>query len=252
MCGDYNIDLLQIQSNHHLHSYFETILSKGFFPHITRLSAASNFPCNTLIDNILTNNIDEFSTVKPGILINDISDHKMIFIYIENYNYVKKVNKFIEIEKKDDLSHKRFIDELKSLNICDQLNQPNGDNLQENYETFMYLLNYAKELHLPRKKVKYNTNKHKKSKWMTDAILNSIKTRDQLYKALVQTDLSNDILYNTLKHEFKTYRAALRKSIREAKRQHYVRTFNIFKNDIKKTWSIMLDIFVLPVILIQI
>ena len=242
ICGDYNIDLLQIQSNHHLHSYFETILSKGFFPHITlptRLSAASNFTCNTLIDNILTNNIDEFSTVKPGILINDISDHKMIFIYIENYNYVKKVDKFIEIEKKDNLSHKRFIDELKSLNICDQLNQPNGDNLQENYETFMYLLNYAKELHLPRKKVKYNKNKHKKSKWMTDAILNSIKTRDQLYKALVQTDLNNDILYNTLKHEFKTYRAALRKSIREAKRQHYVRTFNIFKNDIKKTWSII-------------
>ena len=99
ICGDYNIELLQIQSNHHFHSYFETILSKGFFPHITlptRLSAASNFACNTLIDNILTNNIDEFSTVKPGILINDISDHRMIFIHIENYNYVQKVNKFIE------------------------------------------------------------------------------------------------------------------------------------------------------------
>ena len=37
-----------------------------------------------------------------------------------------------------------------------------------------------------------------------------------------------------LKEEFMLYRAQLRKSIREAKRINYMKTFNIFKNDIKK------------------
>ena len=37
----------------------------------------------TLIDNILTNNIDETAQSKSGLLVHDISDHKIIF-YISN------------------------------------------------------------------------------------------------------------------------------------------------------------------------
>ena len=90
VCGDFNIDLLRIHSNHHFHSY----LSKGFFPTITlptRLSDA----CNTLIDNILTNNIEDFNSTKSGILINDITDHKIMFTYIESCTCVNKVDKWI-------------------------------------------------------------------------------------------------------------------------------------------------------------
>ena len=74
---------------------------------------------------------------------------------------------------------------------------------------------------------------------MTSEILHSINIKDKLYKKLIQTDIQNITLYSTLKEEFKLYRAQLRKSIREAKRIYYMKTFNIFKNDIKKTWSII-------------
>ena len=127
ICGDFNIDLLQIHSNNHYHSYFESILSNGFFPTITlptRLSDASNFTCNTLIDNILTNNINDLDITSSGILINDISDHKMMFIYIENCNYIVKTDQFIEIEKNVAL-YEKFIEELKSLNVYEELSQRN-------------------------------------------------------------------------------------------------------------------------------
>ena len=52
---------------------------------------------------------------------------------------------------------------------------------------------------------------HKKSKWITNGILNSINKKDKLYKTLIQTDTNNTVLYERLKTEFKEYRAALEK-----------------------------------------
>ena len=158
----------------------------------------------------------------------------MIFTYIESCTCINKVDKWIEIETNNESSYTKCIDELETLNISDQLNPRYNSNIQENYETFSYLVNYAKELHLSKKMVKYNKTKHKKCKWMTDDILKSINTRDKLYKRLVQTDLGNCDLYNRLKNEYKTFRATLRRSIREAKRLYYMKTFNLYKNDIKK------------------
>ena len=63
--------------------------------------------------------------------------------------------------------------------------------------------------------------------------------KDKLYKTLIQTDLDNTVLYDRLKTEFKDYRASLRKIIRKAKRDYYTHIFNRYKNDIKKTWSLI-------------
>ena len=47
--------------------------------------------------------MDENPVSKSGILINDISDHKMSVTYIEKTAYVKK-KKFIDTEKRDEIS----------------------------------------------------------------------------------------------------------------------------------------------------
>ena len=51
------------------------------------------------------------------------------------------------------------------------------------------------------------------SKWISNGILNSINTKDKLYKVLIQTDSanSNTVLHERLFGEFKQYRAELRK-----------------------------------------
>ena len=177
--------------------------------------------------------------MKAGIIINDISDHKMIFTFLEIDSYVEKVDRYIEIEKKDEKSLQSFINELKSLNIYDQFDSNN--NPEKNYNIFSSLLRTAREKHLPKKRVKYNKKKHKKNKWMTNGILESINNKDILYKLLIQTDPQNEPLFNNLKFEYKAYRASLRRSIREAKRLYYMNKFNAFKNDIKKTWTLIND-----------
>ena len=42
-----------------------------------------------------------------------------------------------------------------------------------------------------------------------------------------------------LKTEFNNYKKILRRSINEAKRQYYSRTFELYKNNIKQTWSVI-------------
>ena len=76
---------------------------------------------------------------------------------------------------------------------------------------------------------------------MTNGILESINTKDKLYKIFIQADKANVDRFNTLKSDYQAYRARLRKTIREAKRMFYARTFLMYKNDMKKTWGVISD-----------
>ena len=233
ICGDFNINLLDNNSNDHVNEYFESICSRRFFLRIT-LPTRIQPPSFSLIDNIITNDIDETSISISGLLINDLSDHKIFFTFHKNKSYLEKVNKFIEVETRDARSINNFVNELKDLNIYDQLDKQLTNDPNANYELFNDLLNNARAKHLPKKRVKYQKMLHKKSKWITNGILNSINKKDKLYKTLIQTDTNNTILYERLKTEFNEYRAGLRKIIRKAKRDFYIHIYNRHKNDIKK------------------
>ena len=130
---------------------------------------------------------------------------------------------------------------MDALNICDELNQSIDGNPEENYEVFLKLIKDVKDKCLPKKVVKYNKKNHKKSKWMTSALLKSINTKNQLYKEWIKTNVNDLNLFSRRKDEFKSYYNTLRRSIKEAKRLYYTRTFAIYKNDIKQTWTIIKD-----------
>ena len=56
---------------------------------------------------------------------------------------------------------------------------------------------------------------------------------------MIQSNWQDVTFYNELRSQYKRYRAILRKNIREAKRLYHIRIFNIFKNDIKKNYSLI-------------
>ena len=60
------------------------------------------------------------------------------------------------------------------------------------------LISYVRKKHLPKKLIKYNKKKHKKSKWITNGILRSITTKDKLYKIMIQTDNDNQAIFDAL------------------------------------------------------
>ena len=77
MCGNYNVDLLKLNSTPFNKNYFDNILSAGYIPKITlptRLSQNS-----TLIDNILITNLS--TDLSAYILDMHISDHQPIILF---------------------------------------------------------------------------------------------------------------------------------------------------------------------------
>ena len=78
ICGDININLLDINSNQHVKEYFELICSKGF-SHRIMPPTRTQPPAISLIDDILANNINEAANSMSRLLIDDLSDHTMIF-----------------------------------------------------------------------------------------------------------------------------------------------------------------------------
>ena len=75
---------------------------------------------------------------------------------------------------------------------------------------------------------------------MTNGILKSINTKDKLYKNLVKMNINN-VKYTALKAEFTNFKNTLHRSINAAKQLYYMRTFALYKNDIKQTWSVIKD-----------
>ena len=192
---------------HRFDKLFDHIIYSGFFPKIT---LPTRF---FLIDNVVSTSIEEKEV--SGILLNHVSDHQLLFTFIENLTYIEKVPKFINIQKTDPLSVDNFINELREQHIYDRMHQPLDSNPNDNYEIFITPFQLAKNKHLPMKSVRYQKRKHKKSKWMTTGILNSMNTKDGLYKTLLKTDSNTDD-YNVANANFKRYREILRNRIKRA------------------------------------
>ena len=70
---------------------------------------------------------------------------------------------------------------------------------------------------------------------MATGILNSINTKDRMYKLLLKTNPLTD-RYMTLKARFKTYKETLRRNINEAKKMYYQNVFGLYRNDMEKSW----------------
>ena len=105
----------------------------------------------------------------------------------------------------------QFIIELNNLNIYEHLNQNIDSSPQANYEIFSKFVKRAKDMYLLKRKVKYNKKRYMKSSWMTRGILNSINTKNMLYKIFIQADSQNVDTYNNFKLEYINYKATLRK-----------------------------------------
>ena len=132
--------------------------------------------------------------------------------------------KFIEIEKNDLRFIQNCVNELEELNIYDKLTTSVNSDLKENYDIMLKLLATTKKKHLPKKMKKLDKRNIKR---MTNGLLKSINTKDKLYKKLIKTDINEDPQYVILKNEFPNFKNTLRRSINEAKRLYYMRTYDV-------------------------
>jgi len=87
LAGDYNIDLLKINSHALTHSFYNILSLHRFIPTILRPTRITQHSA-TLIDNIFTNVL--FDSIDSAILIDDVSDHLPICVTSEAISTIKK------------------------------------------------------------------------------------------------------------------------------------------------------------------
>ena len=233
--GDFNLDLLNLSNNEKFQEYFDIFVSNGIFPQITLPTRFSKKKA-TLIDQIFCRFAKNTSEIKSGIVVTKISDHLPCFSVIKIHEKRNSKPEYVKVNKNGPKGIENFINEvedrLKNAHFeNDLMSDPNS-----NYNTLELIIKESREKCLPLTEVKFNKYKHKISPWITFAIINSIKKRDQLYVKWKKAN-PNSQKYSDLENLFSSHCSALQKSIREAKKKYYFEQFENFKSDIKKTWN---------------
>lgn len=84
-------------------------------------------------------------------------------------------------------------------------------------------------------KTKFISEKRLNNPWITQAVLNSIKTKNNLYKDYKIGAITEN--------QFKEYRNKLNRTIKQAKQSYYVSVFSNFKNNTTKIWNTVNKIY---------
>ena len=234
LCGDYNIDLLKINTKDHYNTFYNNLTAAGYLPRISLPTRITNHSA-TLIDNIFST---ELCNNDSAVIVNHISDHQMICTYSTDTdkNYYAPRKRFIEIEKNDQQTLEKFLNKLKNSNITNLLNLDENADPNLNFDLFMKHFMNLKQECFQRKLVRFDKKKHRINPWLTSGILKSINYKDKLYKTLMQTS-KDSIDYPVLLSNFKVYKNIIRRSIMLAKRDYYRNAFNRYSTNMKKTWQ---------------
>ena len=233
LLGDFNVDLLNYDSNHDVSDFLDTMHSNLLLPHITsptRITAKSS----TLIDNIFSNFFD--SSFISDNIVTALSDHHAQFLVIANqtsFDFEKQDHLYRDFSQIE--SNKAAIkNQLESIDWKGVLRLNCKDaNLSSNlfFQKIDKLINFWAPL-----QVQLNTRKISKSKlWITKGILKSICTKNRLYKKMCRS--KDPSKRNEIETKVKNYKKFLLKLTRARKANHYNKFFLENKLNLFKTWQ---------------
>ena len=168
--------------------------------------------------------------IKTGIIKTDTSDHFPIFIVSSKPD--------IDVYSTDNFIFKRYINDETMNNFKNKLNEINWENIkniecpESAYNLFLQQFSAAYENAFPKVKIKIKI-KNLLSPWISKGILKSSKKKQKLYdKYLKNRTYKNEKNYKTYKNMFETVKF-------KSKKNYYNNLITKYKNNIKKTWSIM-------------
>ena len=177
--GDFNINLLNYQSDNHTAKFLDNICSSGFFPYINIPSRSK-----TLIDNIYHNNLKENTYSRN--LATDISDHLAQFLLIPTDKTIECLPKQIFMRGYKNFDKENFETELKRENWKHTLGLHLKD-VNHSFEKFLEKLNNALDKHAPYRRMSRKEQKTAGKPWITKGIRKSIQIKNYLKKKSCKT-----------------------------------------------------------------
>ena len=230
LLGDYNINLLNCDSDKNTSDFLEMMLSFSFLPRIvkpTRITPRSQ----TLIDNIFFNEIQ--SNIISGNITTDISDHLTQFVAIPGDWHPEITSEDIYRRNYKNLNSDKFKEEFGRINWTNLFLDKNVDNA---YGSFLEETEKLINKHFPLEKVSKRKLKQQIRKpWISDDLMKQIKYKNKLHKKS-KTE-QNLILRNQLTNEHKILQKTLRKKIQLEKDRYYQNFRKENKNNLIKVWQ---------------
>ena len=224
ICGDFNYNLLNINSDSNCLDFVNMMFQYFYNPLITRPTRISETSC-TLIDNIFSTCV---SDNKSGIIPCDLSDHCLVFSIIHNLfsNQHQASTTFpFRLHNTDSLSnlcHAISEHDFTSVTQCNEVDQSisHFDNI------IMHYYNH----HCPVK-TKTISYKNLSKPWVDAETRLKIKKRSNYYILFKMGKLSSI--------QFKRYRNLVTKEIRDKKKSYFEKKFLDYKSDMKRTWNLL-------------
>ena len=232
LSGDFNIDLLIVDTNEKIGDFYNSLTANLFVPHIT-LPTRITSHSQTLIDNIFSNDPD-FAQGISGNFTFSISDHLAQFLIMPRPD--KRLPRKHNILKRDLKNYDKasLVADITNLNWHDILEIEKGD-INHSFDSFDQKVNEILNKHAPLKKLNKKQLRLQSKPWITPGIVKSIKRRDNLLKKYIKTT-DVDIKEN-LHMEYKQVRNKIVAIIRKSKKHYFQNYFLENAKNIKKTWN---------------
>ena len=174
--------ILKLNSNRSFQELYDTLAELYLLP-IVALPTRVSLRNATLIDHMYCKSPNPLTISDSGILVSKISDHMAMFATLNfkiysRYEQLEKINTIMFTNN----NMQGFVDELEDVDWHQVFDHDTTADPIITYDHhFSNKLDEIVNKHFPLKCVKFNKYKHKKSKWVTYALLMKIKERDKLY-----------------------------------------------------------------------
>ena len=233
ICGDFNINLLNSDTNVDTATFTDTMFSSGLYPLINKPTRVTK-DSSTLIDNIFTSEL--FTKIESGICISDISDHFPVFqvCSYKNVQFVENEVTTVCSRLLKDNNINNFMSRLDSIPWDDVLN---NDDINSASDKFIYKFCDIYDDTCPKVKRNINSTRNVTNKpWMSKSLVNACHKKNYLYKCFLKKRNT------TTETRYKSYKNKLTSILRHAEKLYYQTKLMQYKNNIKETWKILNEV----------
>ena len=240
LLGDFNINLLQTESDDTTCDFYDTISAFGFRPLVlqpSRVQTTSRGTSATLIDNIFVNDLVNISN--GGNITASISDHFPQFCCISDFfSSSKSHNKYPRFGRSfKHFNNREFQEEMHKVDWDRHFYSKNTDDC-----TSFFINNFERLLDemAPVKRLSNKEMGLQQRPWITHEILELMNERDNFHKQYVtENDLDRKAVLFAI---YKSKRNFVVKTIRQSKTKYYSDFFKQNKNNSKKIWEGIRDV----------
>jgi len=230
LCGDFNMNLLNIDS-HQCTNEFVNIMSAYLFRPLIEVPTRITNTSSSLIDNIFTNSLSYKEC--SGLFTVDISDHLPIFTVLDWYSHPNSKAKFVSYRPKNERALANLQAALDKESWNDILCHNNPDLILNSFNAKLYELY---DLYFPLITKKARIYKTKIKPWISPSLLKSCKTKNKLYKKYLKSKANKDLII------YKNYKNKLTGILRNCEKQYYSNLLEQHKSNLKETWKIIKEL----------